>query len=116
MVMRRGATKMGCLFTLLIMAAIGYFGGNAGEKYWRFYNYEDAMKQEVQFRAQQPIPQLRNRLRLIADSLGLPEDAGIVSIKRTAHEIFIEAHYDEVIELPGYRREIHFEPKAQGRF
>lgn len=113
---RRGATKLGCLMTLLVVAAIGYFGANAGERYWRFYNYQDAMKQEVMFRAKQPIPQLRARLRQIADSLGLPEDAGIVSVRRTANEIFIEAHYEEVIEFPGFKREVHFEPKAQGRF
>ena len=114
--LRRGATKLGCLMTLLIVAAVGYFGAGAGEAYWRFFNYQDAMKQEATYRSQQPIPQLRARLRVLADSLGLPSDAGIVSIKRTAHEIFIEAHYDEVIVLPGYSREIHFEPKAQGRF
>lgn len=116
MVMRRGATKLGCLMSLLIVAAVGYFGSQAGEKYWAFFNYQDAMKQEATYRSQQPIPKLRARLRFVADSLGLPEDAGIVSIKRTAHEIFIEAHYDEVIELPGFKRDIHFEPKAQGRF
>lgn len=114
--LRRGATKLGCLMTLMVLAAIGYFGANAGEVYWRFYQYQDAMKQEVTFRARQPIPALRARLRHIADSLGLPEDAGIVSVKRTANEIFIEAHYEEVIELPGFKRDVHFEPKAQGRY
>ena len=114
--LRRGATKLGCLMTALIVAAIGYFGANAGEAYWRFVNYQDAMQQEAQYRSQQPIPQIRSRLRVLADSLGLPSDAAIVSIRRTAHDIYIEAHYDEVIELPGFKREIHFEPKAQGRF
>ena len=113
---RRGATKLGCLMTLLIVAAVGYFGANAGDKYWRYLNYKDAMEQEVRYRASRPIPELRARLRQIADSLGLPDDAGILSIRRTAHEITIEAHYDEVIELPGFRREVHFEPTAQGRF
>lgn len=116
MVMRRGATKLGCLMSVLIIAAVGYFGANAGDKYWRYLQYKDAMEQEARFRGRQPIPQLRARLRFVADSLGLPEDAGIVSIKRTANEIFIEAHYEEVIELPGFKREVHFEPKAQGRF
>ena len=113
---RRGATKVGCLMTMLVMAAIGYFGANAGDKYLRFRKYQDAMEQEVRFRAQQPIPQIRARLRALADSLGLPEDAGIVNVKKTGRQILIEAHYDETFDLPGFKREVHFEPRAQGTY
>ena len=113
---RRGATKLGCLMTLLILTAIGYFGAHAGEVYWRFFQYRDAMRQEVRFRAQQPIPQIRARLRAIADSLGLPPDAGIVVVKKNGKQILIEAHYEETILLPGFKRELHFEPSAQGNY
>jgi len=113
---RRGMTKMGCLMTLLVLAAIGYFGANAGQTYWRFYQYQDAMEQEVRFRANQPIPQIRTRLRNIADSLGLPPDAGIVSVKKNGKQILIEAHYEETIELPGFKKEVHFEPRALGNY
>ena len=113
---RRGATKLGCLMTMLVMAAIGYFGANAGDKYLRFQKYQEAMEQEVRFHAQRPIPEIRMRLRTIADSLGLPSDAGIVSVKKNGKQIFIEAHYDEIFELPGFKREVHFEPHAQGNY
>jgi hypothetical protein len=113
---RRGATKLGCLVQMLVLVAVGYFGMNAGEAYWRYLKYRDAMRAEVQFRAGQPIPQIRARLTRIADSLGLPEDAGIVLVKKERGIITIEAHYEETIELPGFRRELHFEPRARGSY
>ena len=72
---RRGASSLGCLFSLLIFAAVGYFGVNAGESYWRFYQYQDDMRQEVNFAAQRTNDQIIARLRASADSLGLPDDA-----------------------------------------
>ena len=116
LVTRRGATKLGCLVQLMILAAIGYFGVPAAQKYWLFVQYRDAMVQEVRFRGGQPIPQIRARLRNVADSLGLPEDAGIIQIKKVGRTISIEAHYDETIDLPGFKKDIHFEPKASGTF
>jgi hypothetical protein len=113
---RTGATKLGCLVQLLILTAIGYFGVPAAQKYWLFVQYRDAMIQEVRFRGGQPIPQIRARLMNIADSLGLPEDAGILLIKKQGRVISIEAHYEETIDLPGFKKEIHFEPKASGTF
>jgi hypothetical protein len=113
---RRGATKLGCLVSLLFVAALGYFGFPAGEKYSRYLQYQDAMQQEVKFSAQKPIPEIRARLRLIADSLGLPPDAGIVVVRKNGKQIFIDAHYDETFDLPGFKRDVHFAPKAQGNY
>ena len=47
MVSRRGRSSLGCLFALLIIAAAMYFGVNIGEAYWRFYEYQDAMRQDA---------------------------------------------------------------------
>jgi hypothetical protein len=113
---RSGMTKLGCLVILLIMAAVVYFGIPVGEAYWRYLQYKDAMRQEVRFRSDLPDEQLKVRLKLIADSLGLPEDAGKVKIKRENRVITIEAHYEEFFDIPLKRREIHFEPRAVGTY
>jgi hypothetical protein len=113
---RRGATKLGCLVQMMVLVTLGYFGVNFGEAYWRYLKYRDAMRAEVEFRAGQPIPQIQSRLARVADSLGLPEDAGIVLVRKERGVITIEAHYEETIELPGFRRDIHFEPRAQGNY
>lgn len=109
---RPGATRFGCLLTLLIISAVMYFGINAGEVYWRYLQYKEAMSQEVRFRSFLPNSRIKENLALIADSLGLPEDAGVVTVTRRDGRVTVEAHYEEFIELPGWRKEVHFEPRA----
>jgi hypothetical protein len=113
---RRGASTLGCLFYLLIAVAVIYFGVNVGRAYWRFYQYQDDMRQEVRFARQRTNDQIVNHLRASADSLGLPEAAGKIAIRRTQSTISIESDYYEIVEFPMYVREIHFNPKAAGPF
>jgi hypothetical protein len=113
---RRGAGKIGCLFTLLVVSAALYFGVNAFEKYYLYLQYKDAMQQEIRFRSFLPDERIKANLRAVADSLGLPEDAGLVTITRDKGQITIESHYEELIELPGYKKEVHFEPRAVGTY
>jgi hypothetical protein len=109
---RTGAITLGCLFWLLVIAAAVYFGTGAAEKYIKFRKYQDAMAHELRQRARLPDWQLRQRFKLVADSLGLPEDAGIVNIERSQGRVSVTAHYEETFDLPGFKKEVHFEPKA----
>lgn len=111
---RRGGSSLGCLFTLLIVAAVVYFGVNIGEKYWRFYEFQDDMKQEARFAAHSPTDKILLRLRARADSLDLPDDAHDITIERTAKDISIEAEYFERLEFPLFVREVRFHPHAEG--
>lgn len=113
---RRGAGSLGCLFMLLVLAAIVYFAVNIGEVYFRFYQFQDAMRQEVRFAAHNSDGQILRRLRAEADSLGLPEAAGVVTLQRDGRHIEVESEYYEHIELPLYVREVHFNPHAEGIF
>jgi hypothetical protein len=101
---------------LLIVAAVGYFGTNIGEAYWKYYVYKDRMKQEVKFANHRADAVIVRRMIDFADSLGLPEGARNVSIRRGAHVVYIWADYYQHIELPGMVREIHFNPSAAGTF
>jgi hypothetical protein len=111
---RRGASSLGCLFTLLIVAVVIYFGINIGEKYWRFYEFQDDMKQEARFAASTTNDKILARLRARADSLDLPDDARDIAVRRTKNSITIEAEYYERIELPMYARDVLFHPHAEG--
>jgi len=115
LVARPGRSALGCLFSLLIAAAVGYFGVNAGESYWRFYQFQDDMRQEVNFARQRTNEQIIARLRASADSLGLPDDAKIISIRRSENGIAVEASYDDRVEMPMYVKEIHYRAHAEGR-
>jgi len=111
---RRGASELGCLFTLLVVVAVVYFGVNVAEKYWRYYEFQDDMKQEVRFSAHSTNEAILTRLKAQADSLDLPDDAHDIGIRRTADSISIEAEYYDRIELPMFVRDVLFHPHAEG--
>ncbi len=111
---RRGAGKLGCLFSLLIAVTVIYFGVNIGEVYWRFYEFQDAMQQEVRFARSRSDEDIRKHLRALVDSIGLPEDAGRVRVRRTQRSISIVGEYAEHVELPLFVREFRFRPRAEG--
>ena len=114
MTTRRGSSSLGCLMTVLIVAAVLYFGINIGDVYWRAYEFQDDMRQEAKFARNVPNDSILVHLRIDADSLGLPDDAQAIAIRRTPTTISIHAEYDERIELPMYATLAHFHPHADG--
>lgn len=112
---RRGVT-LGCLLWVLIIAAAAYFGVGIAEVFIRHAKFKDAMNQELRFRSKLPDHQIKNRFAFIADSLGLPEDAGIVTITRRQGRITVESHYEETLDLPGFKKEKHFEVSASSAY
>lgn len=113
---RRGRSTLGCLLSLLVVVAIGYFAVTVGLSYLHFFEYQDAMRQEARFAVRRTDDQIRRRLAAKADSLGLPEAAGKITIRRINRQVFIESDYYDSIEFPGFVREVHFNPHAQGVF
>lgn len=113
---RAGFTKGGCLFSLLVVAAVLYFGIPVGEMYFRNLKYQDAMKQELRFRSGLPNERIKRNLQIVADSLGLPEEAGAVTITRKDNRISVVADYEELIHLPGYVKAIRFRPRADDTY
>jgi hypothetical protein len=113
---RPGRSNLGCLVSLLLFAAVVYFGVNIGEVYFRYYQFQDAMRQEARFAAHNSDAQILRHLRAMADSLGLPEAAGVVNLQRDGRHIEMESDYYEHIELPLFVREVHFNPHAEGLF
>jgi hypothetical protein len=114
--LRRGSSSLGCLVTLLLIAAVVYFAVNIGEHYFRFYQYQDSMRQEVKFAAHNSDALILRHLRERADSLGLPEAAGEVSLQRDGRHIELESEYYVHLELPMMVREVRFNPHAEGIF
>jgi hypothetical protein len=115
---RRGASKLGCLLTILVVAAVAYFGVDIGEAYWRYYQFKDAMKQELRFRSDMADDRIRAHMQAAADSLGLPPEAGAVIITRDRRTktIFMHSQYDVTVTIPGYQRDLHFEPRASDTY
>jgi hypothetical protein len=100
--------------TMLIVAAVLYFGVNIADVYWRAYEFKDDMRQQVEFAKNVSNDSILSHLRAAADSLGLPDDAQAIAIHRTQSSISIEAEYDERIELPMHATLVHFHPRVVG--
>jgi hypothetical protein len=113
---RRGASRLGCLILLLILAVALYLAIDFGEAYFRFYQFKDAMGQEARFATTKTDDQITLRLAALADTLQLPPGAELVAIERTPATITISSDYDEVIKLPMKKEYIlHFHPSAVSR-
>lgn len=113
---RTGRTSTGCLFVLLLFVAGGYFAFNVGRVYLRYYRFQDAMAQEARFASNNSDEIILRRLRAQVDSLGLPDEARRVIVRRTSKMIRIRAHYVELVEMPGFVRPIEFTASAERAF
>ena len=113
---RRGTSRLGCLVSLLVISAVAYFGFNIGEVYVRFLRLKDAMVQEARFAHNRSDEAIRLRLVAVADSLGLPEEAGRMIIRRESARIIISTNYSEHVELPMFVREFRFAQQVVRRF
>lgn len=114
MVRHRGRSSLGCLLLLLVVAIALFFGVNIGEAYWRFYEFQDAMRQEVRFAKQIPDDRIKLHLAALADSLGLPEEATDITVNRTSSDISVSAEYSEQVGFRVFVRQLHFSPRAEG--
>jgi hypothetical protein len=112
-VVRRGASSIGCLLPLLILAIAIYFAIDFGEAYFRAYQFKDAMGSEARFATTRTDDQITSHLSALADSLQLPPGAELITIVRSPRTISISSDYDEVIKLPLNKEHvIHFHPIA----
>ncbi len=107
---------LGCLLMLVVLGAGAYFGTHIGEKYWHYYQFRDRMRQEARFAAHRSDQLIARRLREFADSLKLPEAAQKVMVRRRTGTIHIWAEYYDIIEFPGFVREVHFHPEVVATF
>jgi len=110
---RRGVGQIGCLVMLLLMSAGVYFAIGVGQVYWDYYQYRDRMLQEARFAASRTDGVIKKRLYLFADSLGLPEGAKQIRVRRANKHIYIWSEYYENIELPFYTRELLLAPRVE---
>jgi hypothetical protein len=110
---RLGRSNFGCLLGLLLSVTAVYFAVNVGEPYLRYYRYVDGMKQEARFSARFTDEDIQRRLAALADSLGLPEAAGRVRVRRASNRISLSSSYYERVEMPLIVRDILFSPQTE---
>lgn len=114
---RRGASRLGCLIQIAILAAIIYFGLLAGEDALAYYRFKDAMKNEARFASVRSDADIKNRLRAFTDSVKLPPQASDINVVRDGNRIKIWAEYDQAFKLPFKKTKVvHLRPSAEQSF
>jgi len=114
---RRGASRLGCLIQIVIVAALVYFAFLAGEEALAYYRLKDAMKNEARFASIRSDQSIRSRLRAFTDSVKLPPEAKEIYVVREGNRIRIWSDYDQVIKLPFNKtRIVHLHPYVEKSF
>jgi len=114
----RGATRTGCLFLVLVVVAVVYFGLPIGGMYIRYYRMENEMKTQARFAPSIDDGAIQRRLLQTVDDIGLPLEARRrLRIRRTRRprEIVISTSWEETIVLPFYTRVQTFAPEVRER-
>jgi hypothetical protein len=98
---RRGAGTLGCLFSLLIFAAMLYYGYHVGQVYWKFYQLQDAMKSQARLAPSLADDVIRRRLNESADDI-YPDVKFKFNITRGGRprKIIIVTEYADSVDLP----------------
>ncbi len=113
----RGASTLGCLFSIMLLMAVLYYGIDAGRVYWDFYKFQDEMESSARFASTESDDQIRQHLKGVAQDLGLPTEAQRITIQRIVHPrlVTIRSQYTVEIVLPFKRKELTLRPKAEAR-
>ena len=114
----RGATRTGCLFLVLVVVAVVYFGLPIGGMYIRYYRMENEMQTQARFAPSIDNGTIQRRLLETVDALGLPLEASRrLRIVRTSRprEIVISTTWEETIVLPFYTHVQTFAPEVRER-
>jgi hypothetical protein len=113
----RGASRVGCLFFLMVVVAVGYWGVPIAGTYVRLYRFKSEMQSQARFAPSIDNGTIRRRLVQKIEALGLPDEAQRIEIVRvtTPREIHISVSWEEDIVLPFYRRTITLSPEVRVR-
>jgi len=111
----RGASMLGCLFSIMILMVVLYYAVDVGRVYWDYYKFQDEMETSARFAQTQSDEQIRTHLRNVARDLGLPTEAQRIVIRRDAPTITIRSQYVVDIELPFTHKTLVLRPNATAR-
>lgn len=113
----RGASTLGCLFTIMLLLAVLYYGIDVGRIYWDFYKFQDEMETSARFASTETDDQIRQHLKGVAQDLGLPTEAQRIVIHRSKHPplVSIRSQYTVELTLPFTHKEVILRPVAEVR-
>ncbi len=107
---RRGTSSLGCLVSIILLAAAVYYGLHIGKVYFRFYQLQDEMESAARM-----APSLKDDViyrRLAATSDSLLGRTLTFDIKR-GNKVTIHTEYSDSVDLPFFKHTFHFKPRVE---
>ena len=114
----RGRSRIGCLFSLLVVTVLVYYGVGIGGHAYRYLRLLEEMNTQARLARYIDNTIIRARLIQRVDQLELPDEARRFTIRRTARprEITIRTEYQIEVELPFFVYPYSFRPQARAPF
>ena len=111
----RGKSNKGCLFTLLLLAVVIYYGIGASGHLFKYVRLLDEMRTQARLATNIDNATIQRRLLGKIEELNLPPEARRLTVRRTARprEIVIRTSYPVAFELPFYVYVHTFNPEAK---
>lgn len=111
----RGGSSLGCLFSILILMTILYYGMDIGKVYWNYYKLIDEMGTSARFAETQPDDQIMKHLVGVAKDLGLPAEAQRFVIRRIDHPktVVISTKYSVTLVFPFKQKVVVLTPSSK---
>ncbi|MFI5235471.1 MAG: hypothetical protein ACHQXA_07165 [Gemmatimonadales bacterium] len=114
---RRGASTTGCLFSLILLGAVLYFGIPIAGVYIRYYRLTDEMHSAARLAPSLTNETIQRRVADMVDELALPQAAiKNLRIRRTGgfdRKITLDTEYSETVTLQGFSYTFAFKPHAE---
>lgn len=115
---RYGKVKVGLVVTIVVLAAVGYYGVEIGGVYWRKYRFGDEVTQQLGFAGQRSDDGIRQGILQKIDQMGLPQEARRFRLVRTEQprRLRFSVTYTETVNLLFTTREISVRVEQSRRF
>ena len=115
MVRQRSKSRLGCVFTLLLLVVGLYYGIPIGTVYVNYWRFREEMKTQARLAPSIDNAAIRRRLQSKVEQLGLPNEAKQITIRRTLRprEIVISTSYEQTIDLPFVRHTFTLTPEVK---
>lgn len=97
-----GESKLGCLFWLLIFAAVFMFGWKTIPLKMSTSRLQDFMIEQTKFAARSSEVQITTRVLNEATSLGLPVRRRDIKVRKTGARVAIHCTFTLPVEFPAY--------------
>jgi hypothetical protein len=113
---RRGAGRLGCLFSLALFAGALYYGVSIGQVYVRYYQVLDGMRTQARMAPHLQDDEIYRRLNGQADSLfhGVAARPRFkVTRNKERRRITIETEYTDQVDLPLFKHTFVLRPRAE---